>query len=130
MLSCVVESGSTSMSTKPLNQAIREAFTGLGLNQVQLAQRMGVDQTTISRLANGKWGEQGGPTPDILARIEEAAGRPRGWILIQAGYVDDVRSTAEAIAVDPDLSDSARQIVSSYYQGVVQSLKDSGVRGD
>src|SRR5213592_2060649 len=96
MLGRVLERGTTSMSPKLLHEAIRESFDGLGLTQAQVAQRMGVDQTTVSRLANGKWGDQGGPTPDVLARIEEAAGRPRGWILVQGGYVADVLTVAEA----------------------------------
>lgn len=119
MLSRVLAPGPTSitMSTS-LHAAIREAFAGQGLTQAQLAQRMGVDQTTISRLANGKWGEQGGPTPDILARIEEAAGRPRGWILVQAGYVDAVRTIPEAIAMDPQLSADARRVLVGVYESV------------
>jgi transcriptional regulator with XRE-family HTH domain len=114
---------------KALHEAIREAYEGQ-FTQAQLADRLGIDQTWVSRLSNGRWGASGGPTPDLLARIEEAAGRPRGWILIQAGYVDGVNTTAEAIAVDPDLTDSARRIISSYYEGVVQSLKDGGVGRD
>jgi transcriptional regulator with XRE-family HTH domain len=111
------------MSRKPLHEAIKEAFMGQGLTQAQLAERLGVDQTTVSRLANGRWGDQGGPAPEVLARIEEAAGRPRGWILIQAGYVDGVRTPLEAFEVDPALTDGARRTLRDFYQGVVKSLE-------
>lgn len=119
MLSCVVESGSTSMNPIPLHEAIREAFSGVGLTQAQLAQRMGVDQTTVSRLANGRWGEQGGPAPDVLARIEDAAGRPRGWILVRAGYIADVATVPEAIAMDSRLTADARRMVLRVYESAV-----------
>lgn len=118
------------MSGKPLHEAIREAYAGVGMTQAQVADRMGIDQTSVSRLSNGKWGEQGGPTPDLLARIENASGRPRGWILIQAGYVDPVLSVPDAIAVDPLLSDGARRSVLDFYRGAVEVGKHGLATGE
>lgn len=120
MLTCVLAAGCTRVNAKPLHEAIREAYTGLGFTQAQLAERMGVDQTTISRLANGRWGEAGGPTPDLLAKIEEAAGRPRGWILVQAGYVQAPGSLREAIELDPGLSKKAREMLLTLHDAVAE----------
>lgn len=125
MLNCVLEAGPTSVSAMVLHEAIREAFAGKGLTQVQLAQRMGVDQTTVSRLANGKWGEAGGPAPDVLAKIEDAAGRPRGWILVRAGYLSEVLSVREAVEMDPRLSDDARRMILTLYDAVAEKGADA-----
>lgn len=111
-----------------LRDAIREAYEGRGLTQVQVAERMAVDQTRISRLANGKWSEDRGPDPWILAKIEDAAGRPRGWILTQAGFVAEARTVPDAIAVDPALSDTQRGFLLTFYRGAVQELEQVGRR--
>jgi transcriptional regulator with XRE-family HTH domain len=120
-------------SGDPLPSAIREAYEGKGLSQVQVARRMGVDQTRISRLALGKWKPENGPDPDVLARIEEACGRPRGWILIAAGYVADVGvlTVEDAINADRALTEPLRQALLGHYRGAVESLKQSlGTRGE
>lgn len=125
MLSRVLEPGptSTSMSNSPIAKAIRAAYEEQGLSQVEVARRMGVDQTRVSRLALGKWKPNHGPEPELLARIEKACERPLGWILRRAGYVDDVRTIREAIAMDPELTPGARQALLAFYEGVLKTVE-------
>lgn len=132
MLSCALHHESTGMMSKhsvPLHEAIREAFEAVGLTQTQLAERLGVDQTWVSKLARGKWAGRG-PTPDMLARIEEASGRPRGWILIRAGYIDEVADVESAIAVDPRLSEVARAQLLAYFTALVEGPEQRRAAGN
>jgi transcriptional regulator with XRE-family HTH domain len=100
-----------------LSEAIRACYADR-LTQDQLAEATGIPQSTISRLARGDTE----PRLDVLKRIEEACGRPAGWIVIQAGYVADVKTVPEAIAVDPALvDDHARRSVLKAYAGVVKN---------
>lgn len=129
MLSRVLECGPTSMpvSSDPLPSAIREAYEGRGLSQAEVARRMGVDQTRISRLSLGKWKPDNGPDPDLLARIEEACERPRGWILRCAGYVpeEQAASVEDAINADRELTEPLRRALLAHYRASIESLKQA-----
>jgi transcriptional regulator with XRE-family HTH domain len=93
-------------------QAIRACYEGR-LKQEELSDRTGIPQQTISRLASGS----SSPKLRHLVAIEEACDRPRGWILIQAGYIAEVRTVEEAIAVAPELEDGERRILMDVYLG-------------
>lgn len=95
-----------------LGDAIRAAMKDRA-RQVDAGAAAGVDQATISRYIRG----ESIPNLDVVKAIEETSGRPLGWIAIQAGYVADVKTVAEAIAVDPDLDDGERQILMDVYLG-------------
>jgi transcriptional regulator with XRE-family HTH domain len=99
-------------------QAIRACYAGR-LKQEELAERTGIPQQTISRLARG----DSSPKFQHLAALEDACGRPRGWILVKAGIVANVTTVPEAIALDPDLDDKARQILMDLYNGEVSRSK-------
>lgn len=93
-------------------EAIRACRKGR-LTQDELASKASIGQSTLSQWENGR------STPDAnqLRGIEEACDRPAGWILIQAGYVSDVATVPEAIAVAPELEDGERQILMDVYLG-------------
>lgn len=134
MLSRVLEPGPTSMavSSDPLPSAIREAYEGMGLSQVEVARRMGVDQTRISRFALGKWKPDNGPDPDMIARIEAACGRPRGWILQAAGYAagDGAVSVEDAINADRGLTGPLREALIGHYQAAIKTVQEAAAAGD
>src|SRR4051794_23476468 len=93
-------------------RAIRACYEGR-LKQDELAERSGIPQQTISRLAVG----ESSPKFWHLIAIEDACERPRGWILVQAGLVDLPTSVPEAVAMDPKLDDGQRRIVLDVYRG-------------
>lgn len=98
-----------------LSAAIRACYEGRH-TQDTLAAASGIPQQTISRLARG----EANPRLTQLADIERACDRPVGWILICAGYVADVTTVPEAIAVAPELDDSQRQILLDAYEAMLK----------
>lgn len=98
----------------PLHVAVRECYDGR-LTQKQLAATLGVEQQTVSLWSTGKTE----PRPPMQNRIEDACGRPHGWILRRAGFVDEVRTTEDAIQVDQRLTDDARTAVLRAYEAAV-----------
>lgn len=99
-----------------LHEAIRQAYAGR-LRQVDLAERIGVDQTAISRWSRGT----SRPQLEEIAAIEAACDRPRGFVLRMAGFVDEVVDVLAAVAVDPALSDQGRLIVTTTYRSVIEA---------
>lgn len=84
------------------------------MKQEELAALVGSDQPTIS-----KWERDlQRPSLEHLRAVEEATGRPRGFVLLQAGCVDDVTTVEEAIAVATDLDDAARRALLGTYQSI------------
>lgn len=106
-----------------LHEAIRQAYTGR-LRQIDLAERLGVDQTAISRWARGA----NRPQLEELAAIEEACGRPRGYILRLAGFVDEIVDVESAVAADPRLNDEGRRTVLITYRAVVEASAETRSR--
>lgn len=100
----------------PLGAAIAAAIGGV-ITQTALAEIVGVTQPTISRWVNGSIL----PTLDDLTAIEQASGRPRGWILHAAGYIEDVLTVPEAIDMDAALTDSARRAMHGAYLAAIQA---------
>lgn len=80
--------------------------------QDELAVATGFGQSTLSQWENGR----SMPDLDQLRAIEEACGRPRGWIALQAGYVAGLTKIEDAIAMSPDLDDVGRDIVLKVYR--------------
>src|SRR5688500_3037091 len=85
-----------------ISKAFRKAYKDAGLTQETLGQRLGIPQGTISKYARG---EVAAPL-DVLERVDEACGRPKGHVLRLAGYVDDGPvDVLAAIESDPALWD-------------------------
>jgi hypothetical protein len=81
--------------------------------QSELARRIDFTQTEISKLTTGQR-----PTPLNLwemIEIEQACGRPHGYILTEMGYLPRERGAREAIQSSPDLDESGRAIVLAAY---------------
>lgn len=87
------------MAPMPLHEAIRTAYAGRA-RQEDIADKIGINQSQISRWSRG----ENLPTLEQLAQIEDAAGRPRGFILNAAGLTSPVTTVREAVAMDPNLS--------------------------
>ena len=107
-----------------LGEAISAAIAG-ATTQRAVAQHIGVHDSTVTRWINGAIE----PTLQDLAAIEEVAGRPRGFIIRAAGYVDDVTTVVEAIEMDPGLTISARDALLNAYRGaLLASAEERGRR--
>lgn len=92
-----------------LGDAIKAAYKGLGYTQTQVAQKLGVQQNTISRWVNG----ENTPHLDDIKRLELAVGRPVGFVLRLAGYVEQETDVSAAIELDDTLSDGLRDALRS-----------------
>lgn len=97
----------------PLHEAI--TLICEGHNQEALAKAVGVDQTTISRWMRGETR----PTLERLATLEEAAGRPRGFVLRAAGFIDDAVSARDALDLDEVLTPENRPVLLAAYDAAV-----------
>jgi transcriptional regulator with XRE-family HTH domain len=106
-----------------IDQAVRACYEGRGYGQDELAERSGIPQQTISRLASGS----SVPKFRHLVAIEEACARPRGWILTQAGLVSQATTVEEAIEVDPALDDDHRNALLAAYRGAASKVR--AIRG-
>lgn len=67
----------------PICGAIRLALEQAGMSQQELAELLGVRQTSVS-----KWTTYREPRLDRIASIEDAIGLRRGSLLRMAGYVE------------------------------------------
>jgi transcriptional regulator with XRE-family HTH domain len=66
-----------------------------------VAKAAGIDPSKLTRLLNGQSSHF---TVDLVVKLDEALGRPHGWLLRAAGYVQDPQTLEEAIEADPRLS--------------------------
>lgn len=95
--------------------ALDRALELTGLSQRTLAERIGVKQPTISKWTRG----ESEPSLDTIADIEEALGLRRGYLLVDAGYVDgDLRSVEAAIDLTDDLSPVGKDAVKAVYRSL------------
>jgi ribosome-binding protein aMBF1 (putative translation factor) len=66
-----------------IGAAIRKARKNAGLRQADLAEKVGVDTSTV-----GRWeSEKARPSDDHVSTVEDSLGLRRGEILIAAGLV-------------------------------------------
>lgn len=103
------------MAPMPLHEAIRTAYAGRA-RQEDIADKIGINQSQISRWSRG----ENLPTLEQLAQIEDAAGRPRGFILNAAGLTSPVTTVREAVAMDPNLSDDWRRAILAVYDQALE----------
>lgn len=96
-----------------LSTAFRQAYESAGLSQQALGERLGIDQSLISKYARGAVE----PPLDLLPRVDHACGQPAGYVLRLAGYVTDCDVSA-AIASDPSLTPRYRRELVHYYEYV------------
>lgn len=94
-----------------LGAALRATYEDAGVSQEQLADGLGVDQTTISGWARGM---RRVPL-DALEEIERICRVRKGTILGKAGYVDPGVDVLAAIAAASDLDETGKRIMTNLY---------------
>lgn len=106
-----------------LGDAIRKEMARVGVNAAELARRLEVAESTISRLAAGQVQDV---TVDRLVQIEHALGIPRGRLFRTAGLVDDRETTVhDMIESDPLLTaDELRFVLRTYESAVTASAEE------
>ena len=110
--------------TSPMSipDAIRTALRGR--TQESVAEAMGVTQPTISKWVRAETT----PSFDQLASLEDACGRPRGFVLQLAGYVRCPTDARTALAADPGLDDDGRGILVDLYDIWVERAEQARQR--
>lgn len=115
----------TLMANDALRSALRACYkgrvtkNGQSIRQEDLSAITGISQQQISAYMTGK----NEPSLAMIAAIEDACERPRGWILIKAGLVHLPSSVPEAIEQDPNLDDYERRALLHSYQGLIDSKR-------
>jgi|1186.fasta_scaffold856051_2 transcriptional regulator with XRE-family HTH domain len=99
------------MAQSPIHEAIRAACAGI--DQRDIAKAVGVEQSTISRWMRGATQ----PSFEKLKRLEDAAGRPRGFVLRLAGFIDEADGADARYAIHQDqaLSVEAKSMLVAAY---------------
>jgi transcriptional regulator with XRE-family HTH domain len=114
-------------------RALRAAYEAVGLSQVELARRLQergwvrVDQSTVSKWVRGV----SMPPLEVLPDVDAACGRPRGYVLRLAGYVEDVDPTDVVAAIDADdqLTPEMKQSLKLTYKGLRNLPAEPGPGG-
>lgn len=83
--------------------------------QEKLAELLETDQSRVS-----KWErDHHRPSLEEVRAIEDALGRPRGFILVQAGLVELPQGLEDQIALDERLSDGERELLLASLSGLL-----------
>lgn len=100
-------------SRTPLGMAVNACADGV-MTRRELAERLGMSLSGVNSWAAGTRA----PGLDDVARIEQACGRPRGWILSRAGYAPSTVDIEvdEAIRADHMLSPQWRDVLVHLYE--------------
>jgi transcriptional regulator with XRE-family HTH domain len=106
----------------PLKLALRLAYEEVGMSQERLAELIGTHQSRVSAWVGGK----NRPSLETIAAIEDATGRPRGWILERAGFVAMPTTTEQMLAFDPELDEHSRRVLRAVYSVLTTSDEESG----
>lgn len=97
---------------------IRVAREEAGLSTHQMAERLGVGQSQVSR-----WETTSEPSLSVVGAIERAFGLPRGELLRAAGYVDGIVSVNYALGIDPALDARARKVLAATYRALANGRR-------
>jgi hypothetical protein len=97
-----------------LSAALIEIEKISGKDRKAVAAELGVDVSTVGRWATG---ERSVPI-EMLPAIDSLCGKRKGYVLRLAGYVDDDLSIEDAIESAPELTETGRSTVLSYYRFV------------
>ena len=100
-----------------IGEALRKARAAT--KQEVVAEALGVDQPTVSRWESDKTR----PSLEQINAFEKAVGRPKGFCLIAAGYVEVPKTAREAIEADPSLEPGQRKVVLGAYDSAVTIVK-------
>lgn len=104
-----------------LGRAIRRQLEATNTLPAELARRLGVNASTVSRLLSG--GVDDVSIGRIL-QVEHVLGLPRGHLFRAARLVDDALTVRQRIEADPDLTaDELRLVLRIYDTSVAASLE-------
>lgn len=96
-----------------LSTAFRQAYEAAGLSQQALGERLGIDQSLISKYARGAVE----PPLELLPEVDRACGQPLGHVLRLAGYVDDTAADVlAAIKADQTIREDAKVALVDFYR--------------
>lgn len=101
-------------ATRRTAEAVKRALGDRGMTPSEAARRLGYSQPALSNWVNGK----SRPGNEDLQRLEDVLGYPHGYILKLAGFVADVTTIEEAVAMADELDDAGRSTVLGTYHGV------------
>jgi transcriptional regulator with XRE-family HTH domain len=103
--------------------AFRQAYEAAGLRQIDVAAALDVDPGTVSKWSRGLQRID----LEYFPSIDRMCGRPLGYVLTRAGYVDPAppADVPAAIAADQDLDQEGRGALTMLYE----VLKTRAVRG-
>ena len=112
----------------PITAVLRELFAHK--TQTVIASELTLLGLTVDQTKVSAWMRSRQPSLDEVAVIERWAGKPRGWVLARAGYVD----MADVVAVTRlDVGPSAEQqaqVVELLSQNVTRLSAQVGEQGD
>jgi transcriptional regulator with XRE-family HTH domain len=94
-----------------LSEEFRRVYETAGFTQTELAEKLEINQATVSEWARGV----SLPRVTALPMIERLCGVTKGTILRRAGYVDNNIDLRQAILTAPELDDEARKVLADTY---------------
>lgn len=100
---------------KKIGAAIRKARAAASMSQTTLGELVGLDQGTVSLWEQGKREM----SLDQIGQVEAALGKPKGWLLVAAGCVAEVRTVPAALAMDGTISADSRELLLGAYERAV-----------
>ena len=90
-----------------------------GVSQTEVARRMGEKLARISRYYNDRE-----PSHAMVGRLERAYGLPSGWLWSHAGYLTAPRTFTEWLALDPNVSEDGKRMLSELYTQLAASYAE------
>ena len=108
---------------RSFGQFLRERRHGMGISQRDLAARLGIDFTYISKLENG---HEDPPSSDTLRRLAVQLGVPEANMLAQAGKVPvELRTRASE---DPEFAFLVQQLPNMPQDSLRRMLRAAGLQ--
>jgi transcriptional regulator with XRE-family HTH domain len=94
----------------PMSAAIARAVANAGRKKRELAEYLGVDQSTVTHMVSDRE-----PSYETVTAIESWLRKPRGWLFIQAGYVDMPNCVEDMILLDRRLTEGVAALAHNSY---------------
>lgn len=113
--------GSNQMTDHPLARALARWQKAEGLNNKELAEKLGTTEQEVSRWVNG---HRDLPA-SRLSEFEDAMGVARGYLMAEAGLIATASDAITAIKADPDLTSHDRRALIALYESMVEHNRQS-----
>lgn len=120
----VDEPGAARHDPRVLGEAVRDEVVKAGINPAELSRRLGVSESTVSRLIGG---EVQDVTVDRIVQIERALGVPAGRVFRRAGLVtpEDGETVRDKLLADPSLTAEELLFVLRVYDAAVEASAEA-----